>query len=275
MRAIVLTYDRQLEFAALLVKSYLKHWKDCPLHFRIPFSKDESLAKIQNELKNYKVEFIKTDSDIRSTMAGLLANIDDEEFVFWAIDDRYPIKINNLPGLQKIYKNLSASTDDSLSQVDSIKLFTHPEVAWNKRFSIQDICCRNEISFANTSFFIQKISPSKGFYIHHFTRGKVLKKYFLNHQLPKVYGLSEFHNHLTSFETPAEKVLIPVQPIAEFAEPCVDGELTINGFCDLRRYKLEIPQIPRSKKIFIYSESSRLIKKSQYRFFYFLDRLNS
>ena len=91
MYAIILTFDRQIEFARLVIASYSKLWPTCPLVFRIPYNE-----QFPNDLAHRaNVELIQTEKEIKATMRNLLRDLEDDEFVFWAIDDRYPVEIQD------------------------------------------------------------------------------------------------------------------------------------------------------------------------------------
>ena len=114
MKGIVLSFDPHLEIANLLVETYNRLWPDCRFQFRIPFTDRDprSIFRAQN------VEFISTPPDIRSTVESLLSDLPENEFVFWCIDDRYPIEIFE-PAVLRTVRDFAS---DAPSDIDSIKL---------------------------------------------------------------------------------------------------------------------------------------------------------
>ena len=114
MKALVLSFDPHLEIANLIVETYNRLWPDCPFVFRIPFTHRDPkrIFAAQN------VEFIPTAPDIRSTMKNLLGSLPEDEFVFWCVDDRYPIEIFDLPVLRAVCDLVSQNPPD----VHAIKL---------------------------------------------------------------------------------------------------------------------------------------------------------
>ena len=113
MKAILLSFDPHLEIANLVVETYNRLWPDCPFVFRIPFTDRDprTIFAAQN------IEFIRTPLDIRSTMENLLRGLQEDEFVFWCVDDRYPIEILNLSVLRAVYDFVAGKPPS----VDSIK----------------------------------------------------------------------------------------------------------------------------------------------------------
>ena len=103
MYAIVLTYDRQIVCAELLYKKYMKLWNNCPLTFRIPYNSPRSDSYKYFKSKS-NVELVETESSIRETMCGLLNGIDDDEWVYWCMDDRYPYEISSVDALNSVYE---------------------------------------------------------------------------------------------------------------------------------------------------------------------------
>ena len=90
MLAIVLSCDRYSVFRNHMILQYAALWKTHPFRFRIPFQKE----KDSTPLVGITHEFIKTPLDIKRCVLALLANLDDEEWIFWCIDDKYPVTID-------------------------------------------------------------------------------------------------------------------------------------------------------------------------------------
>src|SRR5210317_1867947 len=88
INAIVLTYDQNRVFTENMIKSYENIWTDHPFIFHIPYQK---LNKINVKSK---VVFHKSKPDIWPTITTLLKNFDNNEMIYWCIDDKYPIKLD-------------------------------------------------------------------------------------------------------------------------------------------------------------------------------------
>lgn len=61
---------------------------DIPFTFRIPFQDPERCLEGGNR------EYIQTDPGIKKTVLGLLQDLDDEEWIYWCTDDKYPVKLD-------------------------------------------------------------------------------------------------------------------------------------------------------------------------------------
>ena len=107
INAIVLTYDQNRVFTENMIKSYENIWTDHPFIFHIPYQK---LNKINVKSK---VVFHKSKPDIRSTIITLLKNFDNNEMIYWCIDDKYPIKLD-LKRIKEKVKFIKINNHDNL-----------------------------------------------------------------------------------------------------------------------------------------------------------------
>ena len=97
IKAIVLTYDKYHSFAEHMVFCYEKLWPKHPYIFQVPYQ------QIPPTLPTSKVQYHRCPLDIKGTVLTLLDGLDDEEMIYWCIDDKYPIKLD----IRKIKKNTS------------------------------------------------------------------------------------------------------------------------------------------------------------------------
>src|ERR1700758_2898239 len=86
MKAIVLTCDRYRAITEHMVLQYERVWPDHPFIFRIPYQE-------LNGTETTRTTFIKTPPEIRATVLQLIADLDDEEWIYWSIDDKYPVQL--------------------------------------------------------------------------------------------------------------------------------------------------------------------------------------
>lgn len=84
MKAIVLTFDRHRAITQHLILQYERIWPDHPFRFRIPY---QQLRGPDSE----RVEYVESPPEIAATVLRLLQDIEDEEWVYWCSDDKYPI----------------------------------------------------------------------------------------------------------------------------------------------------------------------------------------
>ena len=86
MKAIILTCDRYRAITEHMMLKYRELWPDHPFTFRIPYQRlDGSATKDR--------EYVRTPDPIRETALTLLADLEDEECIYWCVDDKYPIQL--------------------------------------------------------------------------------------------------------------------------------------------------------------------------------------
>lgn len=89
MKALVLTYDKYHLFAHHMILKYNALWPAHPFDFIVPYNETISPVLKSNE----NTTFLKTDSHIKKCALQLLEGIPDDEWVYWCIDDKYPIHL--------------------------------------------------------------------------------------------------------------------------------------------------------------------------------------
>ena len=224
MKAIVLSFDKQSGLVELTYKKYMELWPDCPLRFRIPYN-DISTNKSFEYFKSCEnVELVKSPVAIRLTMQTLLKDLDDEEWIYWCIDDRYPIEIKNFELLNNIY---TAVVNGDVDQLNAVKLF-----AWREELTDE------KLEIGGAKYQLQKPLTLFGFWHHYFLKVKVLKYFFLSDNLPKKYSISDLTMtyHFMEEIDLLTKTAVPEQDILILGEPCFEGKLTSNGYELLEKY---------------------------------------
>jgi len=81
IKAIVLTCDRYRVMTQHLIVQYERLWPDHPFVFHIPY---QELGGVDSE----RIKYHTSPADIKGTVLHLLANIDDEEWIYWCVDDK-------------------------------------------------------------------------------------------------------------------------------------------------------------------------------------------
>jgi hypothetical protein len=280
VKGIVLSFDPHLEIANLLVETYNRLWPDHRFQFRIPFTNRDprSIFRAQN------VEFISTPPDIRSTVESLLRNLPEREFVFWCIDDRYPIEIFETSVLRTVRDFAS----DAPSDVDSIKLtdLTVEGIqgklpmmqgmvkrrlprwltrSWHRQLSLRPendktwrqreeaVAREPAFSLGGQRFFRQLGHPRNGFYMPQFTTPAFLKRFFLTPALPLKYGIREFHRFLLSTNL-EHKSYFPNKFLLSVGESTFRGRLSMVCYEQMLKFGVVPPKIEIVRDYKIYSD---------------------
>jgi hypothetical protein len=280
VKGIVLSFDPHLEIANLLVETYNRLWPDHRFQFRIPFTNRDprSIFRAQN------VEFISTPPDIRSTVESLLRNLPEREFVFWCIDDRYPIEIFE-PTVLRTVRDFAS---DAPSEVDSIKLtdLTVEGIqgklrmmqgmvkrrfprwltrSWRQQLSLRPendktwrqreeaVAREPAFSLGGQRFFRQLGHPRNGFYMPQFTTPAFLKRFFLTPALPLKYGIREFHRFLLSTNL-EHKSYFPNKFLLSVGESTFRGRLSMVCYEQMLNFGVVPPKIETVRDYKIYSD---------------------
>jgi len=280
VKGIILSFDPHLEIANLLVETYNRLWPDHRFQFRIPFTNRDprSIFRAQN------VEFISTPPDIRSTVGSLLSNLPEDEFVFWCIDDRYPIEIFEPTVLRTVRDFASEAPSD----VDSIKLtdLTVEGIqgklrmmqgmvkrrlprwltrSWRRQLSLRPendktwrqreeaVAREPAFSLGGQRFFRQLGHPKHGFYMPQFTTPAFLKRFFLTPALPLQYGIREFHHFLLSTNL-EHKSYFPNKFLLSVGESTFRGRLSMVCYEQMLKFGAAPPKIEIVRDYKIYSD---------------------
>src|SRR5262249_53082236 len=106
--AIVLTCDRYHPFAAHMIMRYDTVWPSHPFTFHVPYQR--------SALRGPRVTSRHTREPIRATVLDLLEEFDDEAWIYWCIDDKYPVQFVEPP----VAHVTDAISSDSLPGVDGV-----------------------------------------------------------------------------------------------------------------------------------------------------------
>jgi len=86
LKAIVLSCDRYRAITEHMILQYERLWPDHPFVFRIPYQRARGLD-------TKRTTYRQTPEDIKGTVLHLVADLDDEEWIYWCVDDKYPIQL--------------------------------------------------------------------------------------------------------------------------------------------------------------------------------------
>jgi hypothetical protein len=89
MRALVLTYDRCRPITEHMLKTYSAFWPGNPFVFRIPYQENHQLNAY-----GQRFEFVRCGRSVFETMATLFGDLSDEDWVYWCMDDKFLLNID-------------------------------------------------------------------------------------------------------------------------------------------------------------------------------------
>jgi hypothetical protein len=224
MKAIVLTFDRHRAITQHLMLQYERLWPDHPFRFRIPYQR---LRDPDSE----RAEYIESPPEIPATVLRLIEDIEDEDWVYWCSDDKYPIRL--------LVEKVKELLDYILNQSEIGGL----------------LFCRTRVSLDRPELALlpcQRVTPAgdillerKAWYqiwIHQFLRAKVLRFLFssLPAQVPSAKALDSLKNRI---EKPEDyHLFVTEQNFAVFGESTKRGTITRNCLESIARTDIELPE---------------------------------
>jgi len=224
MKAIVLTFDRHRAITQHLMLQYQRLWPDHPFRFRIPY---QQLRGPDLE----RAEYIESPLEIPATVLRLIEDIEDEEWVYWCSDDKYPIRLIVEKVKELLNYALTASEISGLLFCRTRVTLDRPELALHPS---QRVTPSGDILLERKAWY--------QIWIHQFLRAKVLRFLFsqLPAQVPSAKALDGLKNRI---EKPAHyHLFVTQQNFAVFGESTKRGAITRNCLESIARTDIELPE---------------------------------
>jgi len=220
--AIVLTCDRYHPFATHMIRRYEEVWPSHPFIFHVPYQ--------QWPLEGVRIMTRRTPPAIRATALALLEEFDDETWVYWCIDDKYPIQLVQRP----VARLAEAVLSDRLPGVDGVlfcrcrKLLLPQHLLEERRDGPGGVVLLRRRDYSQI-------------WIHQFLWVKVLRQLFLRfpESIPQAKGMDAMKDRIA---LPADHRLYVVETnLAVFGESTIHGRVTRNCASSLRALGLGAP----------------------------------
>jgi hypothetical protein len=227
MKAIVLSYDRHRAITDHMVLQYERLWPDHPFVFLVPY---QTLRRSDTERVRYVRAPGGKASDIPHTILELIANLDDEELVYWCSDDKYPIQL---------------VTDKIANLMNYVR--QSPEIS-----GLMFCRCRATLDRPELTLYPGELVTPDGdvllerrawyqFWIHQFVRVKVLRHYFseLPDDLSSAKSLDEFREEIVKLAD--HRLFVTKENLAVFGESTQRGVITQNCYESIIQTDIELP----------------------------------
>jgi hypothetical protein len=223
MKAIVLTCDRYRAITEHMILQYERLWPDHPFVFRIPY---QQIGGTDTQRTNYR----KTPEAIKATVLHLLADVDDEEWIYWCVDDKYPVRLVTEKITDLITRAISSPEMSGLLfcrcriTLDSPKLALYPEEIINPS---------GDIYFERKAWYL--------IWIHQLLKAKVLRHLFT--QLPdRIPSAKEMDQLKDDIVKPSElRLFVTKENFAVFGESTSRGLITQNCYESMVASNIELP----------------------------------
>jgi hypothetical protein len=211
MKAIVLSCDRYRLLADHMILAYGRLWPRHPFRFRVPY---QELAPTQPQAR---VEYRKTPLAIKPTMRELLADLPDDEWIYWAIDDKYPIWME----LEPIERLLAWIATPAAEAADCV-LFCRCMWMWDpKRLTGE------RLAGPGGELLLERRAWEQ-IWMHQFVRVKVIR-YLFDHfpdEIPNTAIMDEVKRVMP--KPPSLRLWVTRRNRAAFGESTEQGTLTPN-----------------------------------------------
>ena len=220
--AIVLTCDRYHLFTAHMIARYEALWPSHPFAFQVPYQ--------QEPLRGPRITPRPTAEPIRATVLALLRDLPDDQWVYWCIDDKYPLRLVQ-PAVTMIADAVRSGAADDLDGIlfcRALKMLRPERLTPERRQG------------PGGTWLLRRKDYSQ-MWIHQFFRVKVLRHVF--ERFPEsVPGAGALDPLKYTIPLPADHRLYVVETnLAEFGESTIDGRVTANCAASLTAHGFEMP----------------------------------
>lgn len=252
MRAIVLSFDRNRPFVEHMIHRYQALWPENPFKFRVPFQSEEALRDSVGA-----IEFIPTPRAITPTVLELVRDLPDDEWVLWAIDDKYPIYLD-VPVVEGILEWLPTIRDPAISGV----LFCRVRKMLDESYlsGAEIVSTRGEVFLERTTY--------EQIWIHQFLRVKVLRHLF--ESMPRepidTNGAAIMDELKAAVRLPPDhRLFVSKENHAAFGESTTRGKVTRNCSASMKKARISLPPDIQRSPDWITMGADSLVERIQRR----------
>ena len=221
--APVLTFDRNAVVTRHMVARYEALWPGHPFTFRIPYQDRAAVSE------QPRCELVESPPDIQGSMRALLAGLDDDAWIYWCIDDKYPVRLD----LERIEPLVAAIRDGVPSEIAGV-LFCRARRMLEPAFLTDD-----RRSLGNQSLIGRRSYHQ--IWIHQFLRVRVLRTLFAS--FPEVLASPRLMDDMIeTLGKPGDLGLFVTETsLAAFGESTTRGVLTRNCLASMVRHGFPVP----------------------------------
>jgi hypothetical protein len=224
IKAIVLTCDRYRAITEHMIFQYDQLWPDHPFVFHVPY---QELGGVDVE----QVKYLQAPSDIKRTVLHLLTEIDDEEWIYWCVDDKYPIQLVTDEIGSLISHAMRSPEVDGLLFCRCRATLNNPKLTLNPRKVKNPF---GDVYLERKAWF--------QIWIHQILRAKVLRHLFtqLPDHIPSAKAMDELKNDVPKL--PEHRLFVTKENFAVFGESTSRGVITQNCYESMVAAGIEIPE---------------------------------
>lgn len=206
-----------------MVGRYAAVWPSHPFTFRVPYQ--------QRPLRGARVDARRTAAAIRATVLELIHDLHDEAWVYWCIDDKYPLELVEPP----VEQIAEAVLPDRLPGIDGI-LFCRA-----RRMLLPEYLL-DERRAGPAGLRLLRRRDYSQIWIHQFLRVKVLRHLFQQfpESIPEPAAMDFLKEEVAL--PPDHRLYVVERNLAVFGESTAGGRVTSNCAASLRAQGLGVPE---------------------------------
>ena len=229
MKAIVLTCDKYISITDHMLYTYQKLWSSNPFNFRIPY---QTYPQFLKNKYGEKIELIATEKSIKSTALKLLEDIPDNEWIYWCMDDKYLIQIEEKK-VNEIYQFVQTIEDPSICGIAFCRF----------RKWLQDDYLKpdSKLLGLNGQIFLERVDYSQ-IWIHQFVRAKVFRDLFKSFP-ERPFNAREMDKFKDEYKLiPDKKLYVNMENLVVLGESTLKGKITTNCLESYQRWGMNVPK---------------------------------
>ncbi|MEB3166758.1 MAG: hypothetical protein VKO65_08825 [Cyanobacteriota bacterium] len=232
--AVVLTYDANHRYALHMIRLYERLWPDHPFQFHIPFQGVDRLPG--GAALGARIQMRATPGAIRQTVLTLLDQFDDDQWIYWCVDDKYPLSLDTayLRALSR------AVLTRSLPGIDGI-CFCRARKLRDGRALMTGRSGLWKVAFCPSVGFLFRRSDYSQIWLHQFVRVRVLRSLFASCP-DAVNSAKELDGLKDRIPLPdSHRIFVTRGHHASFGESSSRGVVTANCAASMLREGIEPP----------------------------------
>ena len=221
--AIVLSCDRYHALARHMIAQYDAVWPSHLFIFHVPYQADMVLGA--------RVSPRRTPASIRGTVLALIEEFDDESWIYWCIDDRYPLRLVQ-PEVAAIAESVLS---DALPDVSGVMF-----CRWGKMWQAQNLIASGTRRTPDGLTLLRRKDYSQ-IWLHQFLRIKVLRHLFerLPEDVAQAIALDPLKHRVPLPDD--HRLYVVERNLAVFGESTSRGRVTRNCAASLRALGMGFP----------------------------------
>ena len=177
------------------------------------------------------MKYVKTPEAISASVLQLLADVDDEEWIYWCADDKYPIRLVTEKIIELFLYASQLPEMSGLLFCRCRATLGEPELAlypgeW--RTPLGDVLLERRAWYQ--------------IWIHQFLRAKVLRYFFsqMPDRVPSAKAMDTFKSNIAKLA--GHRLFVTKENLAVFGESTQGGVMTRNCYRSIRKTNIELPQ---------------------------------